>query len=77
MTSVFWQLSIKKAPTSLNGVWMMENLFKRVNYVIPLRYLNMFLNNREPENIIFNLTPHILISDSPLKSDLSIFAIVK
>jgi len=56
---------------------MMENLFKWVNYVIPLRYLNMFLKNLEPENIIFNLTPHILISDSPLKSDLSIFAIVK
>jgi len=24
----------------MNGDWMMENLFKRVNCVIPIRYLN-------------------------------------
>jgi len=56
---------------------MMENLFKWVNYVILLRYLNMFLKNLDPQNIMLHLTPHILISKSPLKYDLSILAIVK
>ena len=45
--------------------------------MIPLRYLNMFSKNLDPQNIMLHLTPHILISEYPLKYDLSIFAIVK
>jgi len=60
----------------MSGDWMMENLFKWVNSVIPIRYLNLFSKNMKSRNIMFILTPYILILDSQLKYDFSILAIV-
>jgi len=39
----------------------MENLFKWVNCVIPIRYLNYFIKNLQLRNVMFNVTPHILL----------------
>jgi len=66
-----------KEQMSVNEHWVVENLFKWVNCVIPLRYLNKFSKNMQPQNIMFNLTPHILMLESPHKNDFRIMSIIK
>jgi len=51
---------------------MIENLFKRVNCVIPIRYFKKSATSK-----MSYLTPHILMIDSSLTYDMGILAIVK